>query len=300
MGKKIKAFLAGVTLTLVFSAFGMFFSGGTPAKAASAKTGTGLAEHALKAYNEGWKYSYGSYGQLRSGVRYSDCSGLIKSYFWWTGDGSDPNPSLASIPASSSAMLSSASESGSISSLSSLPNVQGLILYSPGHVGVYLGDNLEVDNRCTGQNVKFGNVVGGSYQWKTWLKLPQLSYPSDGFVDFNGDTYYYENGEYIAGTTKTIGGKCYAFGQSGAMLDGSVSDSDYLNPSCTALQKGSHGNDILQLQKDLVKMGCMSVSPTGYYGDITKNAVAKFQKMADLGVTGIADEKTLEAIRNSI
>lgn len=300
MVKKVKFFISGVILTFAFLVCGLLIYGNAPVKAASVKTGTGLAEHALKAYQEKWQYSYGSYGQLRNGVRYSDCSGLIKSYFWWTGDNSNPNPSLASIPASSSAMLADASESGSISSLSSLPQIQGLILYSPGHVGVYIGDNVEVDNRCTGENIKCGNVVGGSYHWKTWLKLPQLSYPDTGFVDFNGNTYYYENGQYITGTMKTIKGKSYAFNQSGVMVSGSVSANEYYDSSCRTLQIGSRGSDVLQLQKDLVKVGCMSVSPTGYYGTVTQSAVKDFQELADMTVTGIADKKTQEAIYKSV
>lgn len=300
MGKKVKYFLSGIVLMFAFLVCGIYFYGSVPAKAASAKTGTGLAEHALNAYNEKWEYSYGSYGQLKNGVRYSDCSGLIKSYFWWTGDNSDPNPGLASVPASSSAMLSSAAESGPISSVSSLPRVQGLILYSPGHVGVYIGDNMEVDNRCSGENIKCGNVVGGSYKWKTWLKLSQLSYPDTGFVNFNGNTYYYENGEYITGTMKTIDGKSYAFGQSGIMVSGTVSSDEYYESSYRTMQKGSRGSDVFQLQNGLVKVGCMFENPTGYYGTVTQSAVEDFQKKADISVTGIADEKTQTALYKSV
>ena len=58
---------------------------GTTVSAASAElTSIGLAEHALKAYRDGWQYSYGAYGNFSSnGVRASDCSGLIYSYFCW-------------------------------------------------------------------------------------------------------------------------------------------------------------------------------------------------------------------------
>jgi hypothetical protein len=302
MGKKIKFFVAGVIFALAVSSLGISLSGGSAAKAASSKTGAGLAEHALKAYSEGWQYSYGSYGQLRGGVRYSDCSGLIKSYFWWTGSGSDPNPSLASVPSSSSSMLASASESGSISGASSIPRIHGLILYSPGHVGVYIGNNMAVDNRCSGQNVKLGAATGGQYHWTKWVKLPQLSYPDNGFVKFNGSTYYYENGQYVVNTTKTIDGQSYSFGPSGAMTAGSVSSSDGSTDisSSGTLQVGAHGDSVAQLQNDLIKIGCMSYRVTGYYGSITQSAVAKFQQMADLKVTGIADKETLEAISKSV
>ena len=61
---------------------------GTTVSAASAElTSIGLAEHALKAYRDGWQYSYGAYGNFNSnGVRASDCSGLIYSYFCWVDD----------------------------------------------------------------------------------------------------------------------------------------------------------------------------------------------------------------------
>ena len=45
---------------------------GTTVSAASAElTSIGLAEHALKAYRDGWQYSYGAYGHFNSngGIR---------------------------------------------------------------------------------------------------------------------------------------------------------------------------------------------------------------------------------------
>ena len=67
---------------------------GTTVSAASAElTSIGLAEHALKAYRDGWQYSYGAYGNFNSnGVRASDCSGLIYSYFCWVDDNSNIQP----------------------------------------------------------------------------------------------------------------------------------------------------------------------------------------------------------------
>ena len=187
------------------------------ASAAEAKTGTGLTEHVLQAYSDGWKYRPGCYGQFVNGVRASDCSGLIKSYLWWTGDTTNPRPGLLSVAGSSTSMLASATVKGNVSGTGSIPRIQGLILYSPGHVGVYVGDNMEVDNRCTGENLRYEKVIGNAYRWQKWFKLPQLKYPTTGLVTCNGDQYYYENGQYVVGTTRTIDGVAYTFGSDGTM-----------------------------------------------------------------------------------
>jgi hypothetical protein len=190
------------------------------AEAATSKTGVGLAEHVLNAYNDGWKYKSGCYGQLVNGTRCSDCSGLIKSYLWWTGDNSNPDPGLVQVAGSSGDMLSSAKSSGTIdySKSSSLPRIHGLILYQPGHVGVYVGDNKAVDNRTTGVNIKYDKVFGlKSPKWTKWFKLPQIKYPTTGFVTFGGEQYYYEDGQYVVDTTKTIDGTTYTFGSDGTV-----------------------------------------------------------------------------------
>ena len=190
----------------------------SPAAAAEAKTGVGLAEHVINAYDDGWKYKPGCYGQFAGGVRATDCSGLIKSYLWWTGDKTNPNPGLMSVAGSSTTMLSTATVKGKVSGTGSIPRIQGLILYAPGHVGVYVGDNMEVDNRCTGENMRYENVIGNAYHWTNWFKLPQLKYPTNGFVTLDGNQYYYENGQYVVSTTKTIDGTVYTFDSHGVMV----------------------------------------------------------------------------------
>ncbi|WP_411678081.1 hypothetical protein [Caproicibacter sp.] len=212
------AFVAALLMN--FALWGVLAFQAVPASAAEAKTGVGLSEHVLKAYQEGWEYQYGHYGQYIDGSRSTDCSGLVKSYLWWQGDDCDPDPGLISVAGSSTSMLASAKVKGSInlSDASTLPRIHGLILYSPGHVGVYVGGNKSVDNRCSGENMKYGKVIGGSYHWTKWFKLPQISYPENGFVTFEGDQYYYENGQYVVGTSRTIDGVTYTFDESGVMV----------------------------------------------------------------------------------
>ncbi len=209
----------------LFFVFGMAAAsvvwGASTAQAASGKTGTGLAEHAVKAYQEGWKYNYGSYGEFIGSTRASDCTGLIKSYLWWTDDNSNPQAGSIAVAGGAKAMLTSASESGTIdySDPSSLPRVHGLILYQPGHVGVYVGNNMAVDNRDVGLDVKYEQVFGRAKpKWTTWFKLPQIEYPTTGWAVYNGQNFYYENGEYLVSTTRTIGGVTYQFGADGVAV----------------------------------------------------------------------------------
>ncbi|MBE6822468.1 MAG: NlpC/P60 family protein [Ruminococcaceae bacterium] len=192
---------------------------GVSASAASEeKTGVGLSEHVLKAYRENWQYRSGCYGQFVNGRRATDCSGLVKSYLWWTGEKTNPSSKLMSVAGSSSAMLRSAKVSGTIkySDSSSLPRVHGLILYQPGHVGVYVGNNMAVDNRESGVNIKYEKVFGrSSPKWTKWFKLPQITYPTTGLVTFDGKEYYYENGQYIVNANKLIDGIPYHFDSAG-------------------------------------------------------------------------------------
>ncbi len=218
MKKKLIAVIALTLSVLTASAAGL--GGGIPAEAAEAKTGVGLANHVLKAYREKWKYSYGAYGQIRNGTRYTDCSGLIKSYLWWTGDKSNPNPRLSNVAGSGSGMLSAAKTKGTIdySKTSSLPRIHGLILYQPGHVGVYVGDNVAIDNRDVGYDIKSEKVFGRPRnKWTTWFKLPQLIYPTSGFAKYDNQTFYYDKGEYVVSTTRTLSGTVYTFNSNGIL-----------------------------------------------------------------------------------
>lgn len=218
---------------------------GSQAEAASSKTGTGLAEHVLKAYQEGWQYNYGSYGEFRNGVRATDCAGLIKSYLWWTSDSKNPKAGSVSVGGGASAMLNSARSKGTInySDSSSLPRVHGLILYQPGHVGVYVGNNMAVDNRDYGLNIKYEKVFGrAKNKWTTWFKLPQIQYPTTGWATFQGKKFYYENGEYIINTTRTIDGVTYSFGSDGVAKTSSgtpVKASDTTTQSTTTTKQSS-------------------------------------------------------------
>ncbi len=307
--KRFRLRIAAAGLTACFAALLVWGANGAgptvSVQAAETKTGVGLAEHALKAYHEGWKYRYGCYGQLVGGVHRTDCSGLIKSYLWWTGDKTDPNPGLVSVAGGAGGMLSSATAKGTInlSDASTLPRIHGLCLYHPGHAGVYLGNGYSVDNRCTGEDVRYQKVIGGTYHWTTWFKLPQIQYPQSGFVTFDGNQYYYENGQYVVGTERTVNGTEYSFDSSGKLVNCSDEAKDAAVKAASAvketriLKKGMSGDDVLALQKQLHSVGLISSDNcTGYYGSITQAAVTSYQTRAGLSKTGVADEATLKAL----
>ena len=200
--KKVVASALSVSL-----AAAMLTSGAMTASA-EASTGVGLSAHALTAYREGWQYVWGgtSYGTV-------DCSGLIYTYNYVGGNRVD--------------MLSCSSEWGYVSN--GIPRIHGLGLHMPGHVGVYIGSGMAVDARDEYSGVVYHNAYSSS--WVEWFKISGVSYPENGWVLFDGDSFYYENGQYVASTSRTIDGVTYTFDSAGvsniAPPSGSYQATDY-------------------------------------------------------------------------
>lgn len=61
------------------------------------------------------------------------------------------------------------------------------------------------------------------------------------------------------------------------------------------LNRGSKGNDVMELQTKLQKLG-YPIKPDGDFGEKTESVVKLFQKNKDLKVDGIAGPRTLEVI----
>jgi len=283
---------------------------------ADAKTGHGMAEWALRAYNEGWKYVYG--GSVEGTV---DCSGLIRSYI--NGGGG------------AKALLNASPESGDIDDM---PNIIGLGLWCDGHAGVYVGKNdsgtnMAVDARNSRVNVVYSTMDSRSWNpWVKWFKIEGVEYPTTGWEKYNGKTYYYHNGEFVTGYF-TVDGQLYDFGKSGALV-GKVDPASTTTataatttakttataaPTTTtstaattasttrkttaattvsagALRLGDTGERVAELQRRLKELGYMNVEPTGYFGQKTYNALRQFQTAADLTADGVAGQNTLNVL----
>ncbi|NEO97279.1 MAG: peptidoglycan-binding protein [Symploca sp. SIO2E9] len=71
-----------------------------------------------------------------------------------------------------------------------------------------------------------------------------------------------------------------------------VAQTRTVEPNETVLQLGNEGAAVIELQKQLQKLGYYQESPDGIYGETTKSAVSEFQKSIDLPADGVADSTT--------
>lgn len=173
------------------------------AAAAGTPTSIGLAEHGMKAYREGWQYASGGKGGVGpSGVRESDCAGLIYAYF------SDLGIDGCMGGATSQVQINCAF-SGTISE--GIPRIHGLVLTSPdfyspesgiyGHIGIYIGNGEEVDNSDYGVNMLWEKVDNGR-SWNAWHVFDNgVKYPISGWYAMDGKMYHYSNYQYDINTT---------------------------------------------------------------------------------------------------
>ena len=120
-------------------------------------TGQGLTEWSLRAVNEKWDYVWG--GATPGAV---DCSGLICAYMMEFGIYDTPRATLD--------MVYSAYNGGG---MDTLPEIPGLILYTPGHVGVYIGNGLVVEAQMEEVGVIMSSL---DYRWQAWFMLPGIDY----------------------------------------------------------------------------------------------------------------------------
>ena len=276
---KIKKLVAVVLSTATVASVSLC---GTSMSAGASGTGAGLAEYALNAYYEGWGYVWG--GTSPGAV---DCSGLIWSYC-----GGDRMNMLSDAQANGR-------DWGYVSD--GIPRVHGLGLSRPGHVGVYIEDGMEVDARGSDYGVCYQAIgENGWNNWDCWFKLTAVEYVNNGWEKFNGNYYYYENGEYIVDTSRTIDGTTYYFDSKGhssttpnnsssSNSASSSSSSSKANTSKpTVWSKGSNDDEVVKIQTRLAELGYYDGSIDGDFGDLTDKAFRAFQAAAGLTVDGIA------------
>lgn len=156
------------------------------------KTNLGLAEYCKAQL--GKPYWWGTFGQLASesllrqksaqypryytandfGLQFDkrvhDCVGLIKGYLWSDTPTSSPIYN-ASQDKNVSGMKANCSERGN---LENMPDIPGVLVFMPGHVGIYIGKGKVIEARGHAYGVVETNLVGRG--WKEWGKLNWIEY----------------------------------------------------------------------------------------------------------------------------
>ena len=67
----------------------------------------------------------------------------------------------------------------------------------------------------------------------------------------------------------------------------------------SSMRVGTRGENVTELQQQLRTLGYFNQEPTGYYGEITKNAVMEFQRTNGISVDGIVGSGTQSTLNGS-
>ncbi len=168
----------------------------------STKNNRDLAAYAVQAWENGWGYVWGTFGDVLTesvltykleqypeikesetfirenwlGRRTTDCVGLIKSYGWFdpvTGAiryGTNGMPDF-----SADQMYASAADNDTdYGTMDTMPEIVGLALWKSGHIGVYIGGGYAIEAMGTRYGVVKTKVEGRG--WQGWCKLPYIEY----------------------------------------------------------------------------------------------------------------------------
>lgn len=157
------------------------------------KTNKGLVEYCKKQL--GLPYWWGTFGQIASqslleqkrkqyptqytatdfnsqfGKRVHDCVGLIKGYLW-TNDGK-----LTYNPAQDKDVSGFYQNCSGVGNIADIPEIEGLLVFMKGHVGVYIGNGEVIEAK----GHKYGVVKTklAERPWTSYGKLEWLKYEID-------------------------------------------------------------------------------------------------------------------------
>ena len=163
------------------------------------KNNLDLATYAEQAFEAGWGYVWGTYGDvltdslfsskleqypdgvgsyedfIRSnwlGGRTTDCVGLIKGYGWLDPDTLEIEYGTNGMPdIGADGMYNSAAVSGP---MTTMPDVPGIAVWKSGHIGIYVGNGKVIEAMGTKYGVVKTNLDDRS--WTAWLEIPYINY----------------------------------------------------------------------------------------------------------------------------
>ena len=163
------------------------------------KNATDLVTYAVHAWESGWGYVWGTYGNVLTesllaykvsqypdgvgnhenfirghwlGGRTADCVGLIKGYSWLSPETMTIDYGTHGMPdIGANQMYYTARESGPISTM---PDIPGLAVWHEGHIGVYIGGGQVIEAMGTKNGVVKTELA--KRNWTHWLKIPYINY----------------------------------------------------------------------------------------------------------------------------
>ena len=254
-----------------------------------------LAAYCLAVYAAKWVYWYGTCGydctkslydrkkvqypkyytdaresgykaDISNGCVCADCVGLIKSFFWKSGDlnGKNVYQSNNCPDKGANSMFALCTEKGPISTI---PDIPGLVVHKDGHIGVYVGDGYTVEMKGFAYDCVKAKVTAGP--WTEWGKLPDtmLAYVSDGAL--------------LLPTDYALGDRILSKGSTGSDV--------------TELQ-----GHLVALGYDLGNYGAEKNGVDGDFGTKTQAAVKELQKKAGIEQSGVFDANTYKALLDAL
>ena len=163
------------------------------------KNAADLVTYVTNAWNSGWGYVWGTYGQVLTpellqykltqypdgvgkyvdfiranwlGRHTADCVGLIKGYGWLSTDTMTIDYGTHGMPdVGANEMYYSATRKGEIATM---PDTPGLAVWKPGHIGVYIGNGEVIEAMGTKYGVVKTQLEGCG--WTHWLEVPYINY----------------------------------------------------------------------------------------------------------------------------
>ena len=194
------------------------------------------------------------------GQKVHDCAGLLKGALWCSEVNGKPLYDSAQDLEANSFINSGCAETGSISTL---PEVKGLILWREEHLGIYVGDGYCIEARGHDYGVILSKVSEG--KWQKWGKCKWVIYENTPTPQPTP----------VSNKTGTL---------TALVCKKGTKDPAVKNLQLLLNGKGFTGKDAQKLTID------------GDFGSNTDYAVRNFQLAKNLEVDGIVGSKTWEAL----